>query len=634
MKPCEAKVRKNPMTIKHAKRKIKTFHLFLFLILCCLTPKKIKAETLYPVSRIELVYTVEHSKKPPLAELEQVPLHLSRKASVFYGKEGMKSNQRLVSIAQLNASGKTFLFSKEALEQILKDLFAYFEKKNINWTYLYLSSEEIDSQGKDIRPPSDTQLTIWISVPIISDMQIQFSDPNHSDRMIDYPKQKKRIDENFPCCLSDPTTGFEGDFINSTLLNNYLHALNRHPGRRVDLEIGPASNGIPGEVAFDFIVSEPRPWHVYFNANNNVPKVIDRWQESIGFIHTQLTGNDDILKLDASTDSFDRLYQFSASYEAPLGRTIGTRWQLSSSYSRFVSAEFALPQNLFVGTQAIVTGEIATNLAQWGRLFLDFVADLQYRHIHNTGHFLFSSATKNFLLPSLGLKMVQLKREMKWIASLSVQSSMSSLFWDVKKHLDNLGRQDISPNWAIVQGGLYGSFYLEPLFNPPEKVKRLAHEITLIGQFQNACNQRLIPELEGILGGLYTVRGYPQSTIAGDNSYMGSIEYRLHIPQLFRPRTTAKTKLFGKSFQWAPDKPKGNVDWDLLLRGFYDIGQTTVNQKKSREKNHLIMGAGIGLELVMWQNIFIRGDFGHGFKAANGIDAGNNEFYFSSTFVY
>ena len=192
----------------------------------------------------------------------------------------------------------------------------------------------------------------------------------------------------------------------------------------------------------------------------------------------------------------------------------------------------------------------------------------------------------------------------------------------------------LSPNWAIVQAGLYGSFYLESLFQKSSNVTHLANEIVVIGQFQNAFHQRLIPQLEGILGGLYTIRGYPQSTVAGDNLYMGSIEYRFHLPAELGPDPNACTKLFGKSFRWAPAQPKGQTDWDFLFRAFFDVGETTVNQRKRFEHDHLVMGAGFGGELVLWQNVFIRADWGTALRSANGISSGNHQLYFSSTIIY
>ena len=232
----------------------------------------------------------------------------------------------------------------------------------------YIPNNLIAENGTDLRHWDNTSLTIAISTFTVKEIAVHFVDSNNAPIESNNPKLSQKICDQLPLSLPDPSTGYPGDFINSNLLNNYLHSLNRHPERRVDLEIGPT--GLPGEVAFDFVVTEKRPYHYYFNANNNVPRPIDRWQESVGFIHTQLTGNDDILKMDASTDSFDKFYTLDISYEAPIGRSMGNRWQIYGNYNRFISAEFALPQNLFVGTQAIVNGEIISNIAQWNTLFL------------------------------------------------------------------------------------------------------------------------------------------------------------------------------------------------------------------------------------------------------------------------
>jgi hypothetical protein len=591
-------------------------------------------EKVYPVSKIVFEYDKSHPEHIPIEQLQEIEIPLFVVHDVLLGADLSRKNQHPITITinEINHSYKLTQIADSALTTILQTILKYFNAHAIDWTVIYIPSSEITENGADIRPIGDTKLTFVISTPIMKHVSVRYVDPDDSSKEVDNPRLSKKICDHLPTSLPDPSTGYPGGFINSNLLNNYLHALNRHRERRVDLEIGPTE--IPGEVAFDFIVTQKRPYHFYFNANNNVPKPIHRWQESAGFIHTQVSGNDDIIKLNASTDSFDKFYSVDASYEAPIGNSIGNRWQVFGSYSRFISAEFALPQNLFIGTQAIANIEFISNIAQWDKLFLDFIGELQYRHIHNRGHFLFSSATKNFILPQIGLKAIQLKRETKFIASLSLQSTISSLFWNVKKHLDNLGRRHLSPNWAILQGGLYGSFYLEPLFHENKKVRRLANEIVTVVQLQNAFNQRLIPQLEGILGGLYTIRGYPQSTVAGDNLYMGSIEYRFHLPGALKPRPNACTRLFKKPFRWAPAEAKGQADWDLLFRAFYDVGETTVNQRRSSEHDHLLMGAGFGGELVMWQNIFIRADWGTAFRSANGISKGHHQFYFSSTIIF
>ncbi len=598
----------------------------------------ISQDRLYEISEIILRYQHDIQEPIPVSELIQVKVPLCEQEGAIYSSPPVAADGHSfcrpidLSILEVNTVYAPARFSSSALRRILEGLRDFFGRRDIPLAVVYIPQGEIASDGTDVRMNKSGPLTIAIAVPIIKEMSVSQRDAEGSSKSAENSKLGKKITGHFPLTLPNPSEGIPGGVINSNVLNQYLYALNRHRNRRVDIEIGPSD--MPGQFNLDFVLTQNRPYSVYFNANNNVPKPINRWQESTGFIHTQATGNDDIFQYDASTDSFDQFYWFAASYKAPIGQSIDNRWGISGGYSRFSSAEFALPQNLFVGTQAIFELEFIAAILQRKQFFLDFVADLQYRHIHNAKHFLFGSVTKNFLIPEIALKAVQLQRESRLIASMSLQSTMSSLFWDVKEGLDNLGRFDISPNWAILQVGFYGSSYLEPLFQKSDQVKHLAHEIVFIAQLQNAFNQRLIPELEAVLGGLYSIRGYPQSTIAGDNMYMGSFEYRFHVPGALDPRPNAYIKPFNQKLRWAPAVPKGETDWDFFIRAFYDVGGITVNQRRAPEKNYCIMGTGLGVELVLWTNIYIRGDWGMALRSANGISSGDNRYYYSSTIIF
>ncbi len=594
-------------------------------------------ENIYPVSRILLEYDTFHPEHLPLCELEFLQISLLSTSdglfalSTFQQETGDRVS---ISICQINEENRVIWLSRSAMQEIMLRIYQYLIARGIDWVYLRVAPDQIAPDGADLRSKEDRGLTIFISIPSVGDSSVSFEDTEEALKAPHQLKQEKKICDHLPLSLPDPSTGYPGSFVDSAALNNYLNALNRHPGKRVDLEIGPT--GIPGQVALDFVVSQEQPFHLYAVATNNVPDVIHCWQESLGLIHTQATGNDDILRIDYSMDSFDSYYSASASYEAPLGKRMDTRWKISGYQNRFLSAEFAIAENPFKGTEAMLAGEIATTIFQRRKLFVDLVAELQYLHIHNDKHLIFSSVTKNFLLPSLAVRAMELKRETKFLASLSLASTVSTLFWDVKKHLDNLGRPDLSPNWAIVQADLYGSFYLDSICNRirHKPVTHLAHEFVFMGQLQNAFRQRLIPELEGILGGLYTVRGYPQSTAAGDNLYLGSAEYRFHLPQVLPIQPNACIRIFGKRLQWAPAKPKGTTDWDLIIRAFYDLGATTINQRKSKEENHVLMGTGLGAELVLWQNVFIRFDWGTALRHVLTIDKGHHKLYFSGSVIY
>lgn len=607
------------MTIQ---RKIKHFSKALFFVATCIYGAE-RINT-YPVSKVKLVYDKEHPDHPDLSECEAVSITCFESTIGYVMTDSPSFPVATLTLADIQKSESPLRFSKGVLEQMCQSLVKYFESNNIHLAYVQVAPGQIDSKGKDLR--KNTDLALVVSTPFAVSSSIDVKDQSESYRV----KQENRINKNLPATLPDRSTGYPGSLINSTALNNYLHALNRHADKVVTLEIG--SPAVPGEVALDFVITQDRPWHFYFNANNNVPELLDTWQESIGFIHTQLTNNDDILRIDYSTDSFDSFYSVTGSYDAPWFQSLYTRWKLFANVNRFTSAEFGIQDNIFTGVQGIGRGEMVTTVYQNGRFFLDFFANLEYRHIRNNESHTEPGATKNFLLPAIGLSAIRTKGESKVLANVTLASSFSNWIWDLNRNLANLGRVNPSVNWAILEASLYSSFYLEPLLR--DCYQHLANEIVVTMQFQNSFNKRLIPELQGILGGLYTVRGYPQSTAAGDNLYFGSAEYRLHIPYLFRNDPSACKSLFGKQLRTAAPSPKGFADWDLIVRPFLDIGATTFNQKVIGEHNFVLVGTGVGADLVLWYNLFLRADWGVALNQANGVPDGHQQFYFSGTVVY
>jgi len=112
---------------------------------------------------------------------------------------------------------------------------------------------------------------------------------------------------------------------------------------------------------------------------------------------------------------------------------------------------------------------------------------------------------------------------------------------------------------------------------------------------------RHLPMHQFILGGTGSVRGYPESTVAGDDGFLISTEYR--IP-LYR----------SSSFK-------------AILSPFIDWGQSYVNQPYFYESNHNLLGTGIGLEFQLPLGLYARIDFAkplHELSTVNGVMEGTN----------
>ena len=162
----------------------------------------------------------------------------------------------------------------------------------------------------------------------------------------------------------------------------------------------------------------------------------------------------------------------------------------------------------------------------------------------------------------------------------------------------------------------------------------LAHELYARFRLQYAFDNRLIPQQEQTVGGLYTVRGYPESVVVGDTAVIGNLEYRFHVPRAFAYQPNPG-KLFGQPFRWKPQYPYGRADWDLVLRAFLDVGATYISDGLSFESNQTLLGTGVGLEFLYKNNVALRLDYGVALNGLPGlVDRGSSRVHFTASFLF
>jgi hemolysin activation/secretion protein len=182
------------------------------------------------------------------------------------------------------------------------------------------------------------------------------------------------------------------------------------------------------------------------------------------------------------------------------------------------------------------------------------------------------------------------------------------------RELAKLGRPtDIDDDWQILRFDASLSAFLEPVlarvFGAVDPGARV-NEIFVSFRGQDALNNRLIPQETMIAGGLYTVRGYPQATLAGDSVYLSRAEYRLHVPRLFpvQPRAV-EVPILGE-FRVARQHARGRPDWDLVLSAFTDVGTVRQSKKVAGEISDTLWGIGLGAELRIRRNLSVTYNFG------------------------
>jgi hemolysin activation/secretion protein len=455
-----------------------------------------------------------------------------------------------------------------------------------------------------------------------------------------------------------------GDFVNVDALDNYVLRLNRHPGRRVDVAIAPYGDysrpDDDAQITLDYLISEPeKNWSIYAQVSNTGTSETGAWRERFGYTNTNLTGNDDILRLDYLTSGFDQLHNFYGSYEFRINDKV--RFRIYGTYSHYTASDVGFVGRNFEGESGEFGAEALYNFFQHRDWFADSFAGARYQDVYANDPTAGTSGDTNFFYPYVG---ATLQRDNDR-ASTTVTVSIEHQCPFVGTNLDDairLGRQPVDTEWTTLKYDVEQSFYLEPLLFPAtfagdnldhaknEKWQpgmTLAHEmaLSLRGQYVFA-NKRVIPNAETVVGGFYTVRGYPEAIAVGDTSIVGSAEYRLHIPRLLRPVAADDTPKFAETgaFRKRPEQVYGKADWDLIARAFFDAGATFNNDRQTfSEVDQLLLGAGVGIEgQVALRDIraSMRLDLGfalhdlHDPQGRTIVSEGSNRVHFSFTVLF
>lgn len=437
------------------------------------------------------------------------------------------------------------------------------------------------------------------------------------------------------------SAGSPGDAIQRDLLEDYVRRLSRRPGRRVDATMSAA--GSSGDVALDYVVTESKPWFVLSQLANTGTSQTGDLRARFGFVHNQLTGNDDVLALDYITADFKDTQAFLGSYEGWLFGRESIRWRAFGSWQQYVAADLGFGDATFSGDGWSAGGELIGNVFQRRDLFVDLVGGMRYEHQSVDDQVAGTQGESPFVFQYVGANLERVTPTATSLATLRLEWTLADLANENVDDLTALGRVDTSKNWIVLKFDLSQSFFLEPLIygdawsDPDLPVPHtLAHEVALSLRGQYAFDYRLTPTSESVVGGLYTVRGYPEALTAGDTTVVASAEYRLHIPRLFGIEPDpARTPLFGQPFRLRADRPFGYPDWDLVFKGFVDAGWSFISDPQPGEQNETLVGAGIGMDFVFLQNFSVRLDWGFALREVPGaVSAGDNKLNFVVTIQY
>ncbi len=572
----------------------------------------------YLVSTISFQYEKGHPSLPNLDKLNQIPVSLCRTKKGFSGK-GQSSCFKTYTIRDLNSRMEPEYFDKSALVAISSQVVKWFHKKDIHGVFVYVNPEQITGRGVDIRSKASNKLTFLIQCMKVGTMRTVSKDSYGKIETINAKKHRNIIN-------SSPISSY--DLMQANNLENYVYFLNRHPRRHVELEVG-SEDGV-GDLGVDFVVHEDKPWRVFGNINNAGPPDLNRWQGAVGYLNTQVTGNDDIMQIDVASDGFHSYHAVNISYDRPFPNDPKWRWQIEGAQTRFLAPQLGFSTDVFTGNTYSAELSVINNFYQNKMLFLDAKVSLQYEFIDVHFDMISLKGRESFVMPTFSFLTSYISKKAKAFLEASFTFPINFMTQVRQSDLDRLGRTDVTKNWQMGELSAFGSYFIDPF---------LVNEVSLAVGGQTSFTARLIPQFQGILGGLYTVRGYPASVAAGDSTLYSRAEYMFHIPQMLKIRPPMHRSFFGKKgFKLAPSFEGDKADWDLILRLFFDAGRVwNVSGKDVFVEPHgddTLLGSGFGGEFIFSDNVFIRADYGYALKKVENVSKGSQQFYFSATVMY
>ena len=400
-----------------------------------------------------------------------------------------------------------------------------------------------------------------------------------------------------------------GQLVDIDAIDEFVFRLNRHPGRRVDVALAPGEQ--TDRLVLDYLVAQNDPLFVFGQFSNTGTSSTGDWRERFGLVHYNLTDNDDIFTADYTTAGFSDYHAVTASYDRPFDNSApddGLRWRVFLQYVRYNSSDVGFAGRDFTGKTFGAGAELSWNFWQDRAKFADLVGGLRYMNTTVDDNFFATTASSPFLLPYVGLRYEERTDRSSSNGALTLETSIGSVA--DAGDLDGLGRSMVDDGFTIARFDASHSFFLEPLLDSKfgSEGSTLAHELYFSIRGQTAFNSRVPPNFVTAAGGFYSVRGYPESFVIGDHGFVATAEYRYHVPRGLAPGPVGEFR--DQPFRWRPQQTLGRPDWDLIFRGFLDVGRTVNENRLPFEHDETLVGAGIGGELAIKRNFSLRLDLG------------------------
>lgn len=419
----------------------------------------------------------------------------------------------------------------------------------------------------------------------------------------------------------------ENQTLNGARLDRTLGSMNRHSRDYVQPVLMQNEDG---ELEMEYRVNLDKSWEVRYGLDNYGSERTGEYRHTVSANARRLLSAADILDVSAtyaSDDEDDSLFT-RAEYMIPIDASAENRLRLTAYYSDYSSEDIGVQLFEYSGNSyGAILGYERTLWVSNGK-YLDVAAGLHFMHAEQDQSDVgIRKQDADFYLPFIDLKLSKSEIDTSWVYGLKMEGNLSDID-DVE--LARMGRLDADSKFILAT--LYGGsrWYLDPLFAAENK---RIHELTLNGAAKlNVTDDRLPSNFINVAGGHATVRGYPVAAASGDNSFVGQLDYRMHLNRFAAPEASESPYRVRPRF--VGDTPP----MDIALGMFTDYGVVENVDKQSYESDETLWSAGLGLYGSANSFVTFRIEYSWALldvhNDSHTVDVGDGKFYFSVDITY
>lgn len=387
-----------------------------------------------------------------------------------------------------------------------------------------------------------------------------------------------------------------GRVLNYDDIYQKISQMNLHPDREVKAVIKPGQQVGTSDLLLD--VKDRFPLHVGAEVNNFGTRLTGKERYNLTLRHTNLFGNDDIFA--ARVQVNEHVLAGGGQYLFEVG-DYGTQITLGSSWTQ-VSLGEELESLDIEGSSAYYSASIGQPVFKTRNLDLTMAGGLDSISVENQALGVTTSEDE--------VRTIHLRATLNERDAYGRSFILNNFAWGVpwlgasEKHDPGLSRADAGATFFKYELSL---IRLHPIYDSTVLYLQGTAQMT---------NDRLLASQQYDMGGVYSVRGYPQSDFQGDEGAGFSAEIR--IPFYFIPREYKLPK---------SDKPLWNR---VHLVVFVDGAASHLNNPSPGEvESKTNFGAGAGIRIELDRNWSARFEWAKPFGDNPTNSSSASQFYFT-----